>query len=353
MSPLSGNIAVTNRNGSAATPGSAGAPIAYTPTRDPALGPNAPTAPIPGMPQQQAPQVPPEQQEAPQEGQEGAPVVQEAWRLAVVAQKDKQARMRLQEARAAEARARGREEALAAREEAIRREEEQRAIWRQNPNELLRAHGYNPESALQFMLNGQQMTPEQKLAATVDAKLDEANRRNQEAINRVRDEEARREQARQQAQQREAQAYQQQEAEFAVREFKGEIAEFLQADPTYKVVTRLAGDRGVDAIFEEIDNKFRTTGKRISLKEASDTVRAQLIKNAQELVSDQEVAAQLGVSLTPSQRAMVRPPPVRTLQNNMGASTGQTLNQRPETEAEKRARVSAQIEGLFRQRRQG
>ncbi len=353
--PLSGNISVKSSNGTAN--GSAGAPLPYSPSRGDANGPAAPTAPIPGLPQAVAPMPAPAPAPAAQ-SQEPAGETEaqrEQWRAEAAArayQKDRAARQRLEAARALEARVKGEAEALAKREAALKAQEEQRTVWRQNPTELLRAHGFNPEAALQFMLNGQQLTPEQKLAATVDARLAEAERRTQEELNRIRDEEARRELSRQEQSKKAEEEFRAKEAEFAVAEFKQEIADFLEADPGYKIVTRLAGARGVDAIFDAIDEEFRNTGKRITTKQAADKVRGQLIQQAQEVIADQEVAEQLGVALRSGQPAAPgRAPPPRTLTNSLGPASNQGQVQRPETDAEKRARVTAQIEALRRQGR--
>lgn len=358
------------------------APAKYAPTRtSPSMTGN--TAPIDGVePGKPAPQVArqpppaqarqpvPEQVDGEQPAAEGAdgeggeqpgqPDPDTAWRLAIVARKDAEARKRIDAAKAAEARLKAAEDALAKREEAIKAEEARRATWRQNPAALLRDHGFVPEAALQFMLNGEKLTPEQQLAAQLDQRLEASQRQQQEEIRRLREEQATAaEQARQEEEKRQqAQLTEQQQA--AVEELQAEIGQLVEQDGKAYPLLRKAGARGISTVFarleEHSNQQLEQTGKRPLittklLERMAQQVEADARKELQETYTDPEIAAALGLpAQRPSATVPARP---RTLTNQIPAAAPARQPERPETDAERRERVKAQLDVMFRRRQQG
>ena len=357
---ISGSISVNTGAASASTPAAArGAAPVYQPSHVGGMGPAAPTAPIPGsaMPPQAPVRQAAPQEEAPETQQEEAG--RESWRLAKVAQKDKAARERLAEARAVEARIKADREALEAREAKYRERETLEAELRRNPRKALEHFGFNPEAALQFMLNGEKLTPEQQLAASVDARISESERRHQEDLQRLRDEDAEREKRREAESARESQQRAEQDHAMAIQEFKGEIVQFLEEEPGFKLIRKM-GRGGVDAVFEEIDEHYNRTaeqdrarggkgvGQRLSLKDAAELVKARALKEAQDYLADEEIATELGLR---SAQRYARPAPPTLTNRGMAPAPVTPQPQREETVQEKTERVKAFIEQQLRQGR--
>jgi hypothetical protein len=334
-------------------------PAKYVPRRmSPGMHGN--TAPIPGADQPPRvaglppqPEVPQGTQEGQQEqpGQQGDDIT---WRLGLVAQKDRKARQRQEAAKAAEARAKTREEALNAREARLAAEEEIRTEWRKNPAKLLRDHGYVPEAALQFMLNGEKLTPEQQLAATMDQRLAEADRKREEDLQRVRDEQAQRDAEREADQAKLDQQALTQEEEFGVQELQADIGAIVEGDPkAFPVLSHAEKKKpgnGVNAIFMRVqeisDEEYAQSGRRIPLTtklleraavEVEEAARVEL----QESLTDPAFAAAIGLGNRP-------PPPRRpqTITNRLEAAPERGAQEQPETETQKRARVIAYLDGM-------
>lgn len=293
-----------------------------------------------------------EQEGASEEG-DGTPGG-ESWRFAKLAEKDRQARTRLDQAKAAEARLKEQGDALARREAAIAAEETKRATWRTNPAQLLRDHGFVPESALQFMLNGEKLSPEQKLALDVDQRLEQERGARVKDLEQLRQEQAQRDQEREQADREQEEREQTSQQQAAVAELHADIGDVVSGDPKSFPLLHRAGERAGPAVFQRLneisDKTMRETGRRPPvttkmIERAAADVEAAARKEMQETLSDPNVASVLGVNRT-------APRQQRTLSNDMPQRQSVTEQQeRPETEAEKRERVKREIEASWQRRK--
>ena len=190
------------------------------------------------------------------------------------------------------------------------------------------------------MLNGEKLTPEQQLAATVDAKLTDAEKRHQEELKALREETDRKEKERAAQAEKDREAQRLADEQAAIREFKAEIAEVIAADPEGFEILNMAGDRGVEVVFSYIDDQFAKTGKRVSVKDAAAAVEQAEIDQARGFVQrSKKLAALYGAPVA-------RQPAPRTLSNRMPPAPP-TTEQRPETAQQRRDRVKAQIDQIF------
>jgi hypothetical protein len=353
--PLSGNIT------SKEAPGPK-----FTPTRASA-GMTGQTAPIPGMAETPAPGTPPgeqqQQQQAPeggeqqQQGQEGEQKRPDGWRLAKVAEKERLARERISEAKTAEANARKALEELEQRRGAVGVNEEQDRSFRRDPEALLRHFGYNPEGVLQFLLNGRQLTPEQKLAADFDERLRQTEKK---AETRIEEIERKAQEARQKEDEEENAQELRQEQERTrqvIADTYAEIEDVVKASngADFPLVKRaIERGRGLDAVYEQLqfisDEQYKETGRRppittrlyeMALKQVEEAAREEL----RETVGDPGISRALGFSNPPAL------PPRRptTLPSNLRGRGAPAPVQDPEppvneTEAQKRARVLGQVD---------
>lgn len=336
-----------------AAPAGAPAPAAkYSPART-SPGMTGNTAPLPNAPapQQQAPAEPGQEEQQESGTEEQQPDADLSRRLGIVAQKDRKARERLDEARAAEASVKAREEQLAAREASLKAEEERRAGWRKNPKALLQDHGFVPEAALQFMLAGEKLSPEQRLAITVDERLAAERAAVDERLEAMR-EEQRQEQAKREAEDAE-QAKQElsQQEQIAVQELQADIGEIVAGDPKAFALVRKAGKNGIAAVYEHLstisDQQYKEMGRRPPittkmLERAAREIEAAARKEMQEAMADPDWSQAVGVGTV---RQAVAP---RTLTNRLPpATTPPPAGERQETEAEKRERVKRELDGIF------
>jgi len=346
--PLSGSISISPQTVAATTPAQArGAPATYQPKHSDAGGPLAPTAPIPGVAPAPSRVALGQTQEGEEQVDTGQPAEgSDAWRLAQLAQKDKLARQRSEEARRMEARARAAQEEIRKQQEAfearLQEFEQRQERWRRDPAALLRDNGFNPEAALQFMLNGEKLTPEQQAAALVDARLREAQRQQQAEAAALREELARNQKTAEEQRRRAEEAERNQEAEAAIADFKGEISEVIQADPEAYEILGQMGERGVNAVFDHIDKAFTETGKRMSVKQAAAEMENMAVEDAREWLGKSKKLA--GLAGAPFRAAVPR-----TLTNRIAASPGPAPQPQPgETSAQQRDRVRAVVEAALR-----
>lgn len=336
-----------------------GGPAKYVPTRNtPGMAPN--TAPIdersmpPGTNPGAAAGAPGADEHAPggeQDGEEGRP---ESWRFAKLAEKDKAARDRLDRAKAAEAALKTRQDELAQREASLKAEEDRRAAWKRNPAQLLRDHGFVPEAALQFMLSGEKLTPEQELAMRVDQRVEEATRKSAEEVERLRQEQLEREQQRDEEARRQERAELAEQERAAVDELHGDIAEVVTGDAKAFPLLQRSGERAAPAVFKRLseisEKQMKETGRRPPIttkmiERAAAEVEAAARAELQEALADQNVAASLGVGRVAPPRAQ------RQLTNAMPTRqsvTEETPGQ--ETEQQKRDRVTGMIRDSWRRR---
>lgn len=259
----------------------------------------------------------------------------ESWRLAALSQKEKAAREAAAQAKAdREAAAQERAAANQLREEMRQRE----AMYRQDPMRLLQDHGFDYDSVTRFVAQGG-WSPEQQQAAR-EAARDQAIRElarqqqaDREALQKQREADA--QAAREREEQTQAQAREQ-----AVVEFKQEISDFVNAEPdTYEMV-RLAGPNAIEQVFARIEEHFEKTGQRLPTKDAAEQVEAALVAEAEKII---EASKKLRSKFAPPP-----PPPgpaARTLSNDLKPTPAAAPpGGRQETEAERRARVTAAIE---------
>lgn len=258
----------------------------------------------------------------------------ESWRLAALSQKERAARESAAAAKTdREAAAKDRADAEAIRQQFAQRE----AAYRQDPMRLLQDYGYDYNAVTQYVAQGG-WSPEQQqaaqLAATRQAVQELARRQDADRQGLQAQREADAKAA------RDAQAKAQEEAQTnAVVEFKGELSAFVAAEPdTYEMI-RLAGPNALEAIFDRISDHFEKTQTRLSNKDAADAVEAELVAEAEKII---EASKKLKSRFGPPPAA---PPTSRTLTNQMRPPppAAPPPNGKPETDAERRARVVGQI----------
>lgn len=291
----------------------------FTPSRQ-SVGMTGQTAPIPGMTpaaepaapgQQQAPQQREGEQQPGQEGQEGGEQEQQggqSWRLAAVAKKEQQARARITEAKQAEADAKKALAELEQRRGQVAPTEDQDRTFRRDPEALLRHYGYAPEGVLQFLLNGRQLTPEQRLAADFDERLRQQDKTNEQRLEALRKEQEARAQQEEQQETQESLREEQQRERQAMADTFAEIEDVVKASSAkdFPLVKRaIEKGRGLDAVFEQLqhisDRQHQETGRRPpitgrlyeqAIREVEEAARAEL----RETVSDPETARALGLN---------------------------------------------------------
>jgi len=263
----------------------------------------------------------------------------ESWRLAALSQKEKAIRESAAQAKADRA-------AAQADREAVQREKEQWAqrqnIYRQNPLQLLQDHGFDYDGVTRFVAQGG-WSQEQQAAAQQAAQVQAINElaRRQEADRQERI--AQREADQKAAADRETEEKTQSEQE-AITEFKQELSDFVKAEPDAYEMIGLAGQGAMDAIFARIEEHYQKTGERLSNKAAADAVEADLIVEAERVIN---ASKKLKGKFAPP-----APPPApvsRTLTNAMKPPVA-AQPAHPENEAERRARVTRQIEQAWGRR---
>ena len=291
----------------------------------------APPPPAP-PPRQAAPPAPP-----PQEGQEEVaeePEEQiESWRVAAIAKKEAAARRLAQEAKA------DREAAERAREETrtqVAGIQQRIELLRTDPNAFIREFGLDYYNRLSQHIASGGFTPEQEQARTIQGhqtQLGEAERRIAEIEKKVEERAAalekkledRRTQEQEESEQR------------AVEEFKGEIADFVKAEGVFPLVDA-AGNNAIDEVFSVVEAHYAKTGQRLGMKEACEVVNGKLLEEARRVVAIPGVRE----ALFPDMRAP-RPAP-RTITNKLQAQTAPVAARGPESDQERRQRVTREIE---------
>lgn len=284
--------------------------------------------------------------ETPAPGKEGeAPEAKvEAWRLASLAKKEKAARERAEEARRAEQGLKARQAELEARETRVREAEEARQkkmqAYRANPLELLREYGLDYNQVSEFVARGQ-WTPEQATAFAIKQAQETAAAAAAETA-QLRQEQAEREAKLRKELEERDQTTRSAQADGAVQAFKSEIAEFIQADPeAYELMGRDL-PAAVEAMYEYVDEQFEKTGKMVSKKAAAEYIEGRIFDELNKVITTTKKFGKL--------QPAARPP--QTLRNNLGATRAAPQEERgQETEAERRARVTKEIEQVWAARR--
>jgi hypothetical protein len=337
--PISGTI-------SAATPGpnvtSTPVPVKFAPTTAPALdvglAPST-TAPAPAGAPQAAP--PP-----PEAGDQAKEPQLESWRIAAIAKKEAAAR------RAADAAKADREAAEKAREEAKQSRlslQNEINLLRQDPDQFLRVFGVDYYNRLSQHIAQGGFSPEQlqaKAAQDTQARLTEAERRiaetAQQAEERVKAMETRL------ADQKKAEAAALADGE--VERFKGSIGEFLKSQPDALALVAKAPE-GVEAVYRAIEEHFNATGQELGFQQAAEVVQGKFIQEARDFLSDPKVAALIFPRGVGGQ-FLPRATPAPTLTNRMQPPGAPPAAPRaPESEQERRARVTSEIEAAWRTRK--
>jgi hypothetical protein len=287
------------------------------------------------------PVVPPPAPEPKAEEKAPEPVKEvESWRLAALSQKEKAIRESAAQAKADRA-------AAQAEREAVQRERqawaERQSIYRQNPLQLLQDHGFDYDGVTRFVAQGG-WSPEQQAAAQQAAQIQAINElaRRQEADRQAFI--AQREADLKAAQEREEQERTQAEQE-AVTEFKEELSSFVKAEPDAYEMIGLAGQGAMDAIFARIEEHYQKTGERLSNKAAADAVEAELIAEAEKVIN---ASKKLKGKFAPPPAPP--PPTTRTLTNAMKPPVAPPPTGHTESEQERRARVTRQIEQAWGRR---
>ena len=280
-----------------------------------------------------------------------------AERIAAAARRDRVARDERRAARAereALRAERGRVQARAAELDAqVKTSAEQRARYQKDPAALLQDYGWQPETALQYMVQGQKLTPEQKLAE-LESELQQTRQMTQKEVQDLEQRTAQALAEREAEQTKQADQARQSQVQAAVEAMKGDIAEVIAGDQNLKLM-RTAGPRGVEAVYARIeqwsDRAYQQSGRRplITTKvieaavadietEARDEIRERVL-------SDPDLLRDMGV--LPGVRMAPAP---RTIAQNMPPAPGvqrqQQEQQRRETDSERRARVVAALEAL-------
>lgn len=270
-----------------------------------------------------------------------APKEVESWRLAALSQKEKAIREQAAQAKADRAAAQAEREAVQRERQAYA---ERQNVYRQNPLQLLQDHGFDYDGVTRFVAQGG-WSPEQQAAAQQAAQVQAINElaRRQEADRQAFI--AQREADLKAAQEREEQERTQAEQE-AVAEFKQELADFVKAEPDAYEMISLAGPNAMDAVFTRIEEHYQKTGERLSNKAAADAVEADLVAEAERVIA---ASKKLKSKFAPPPPPPAPPPVTRTLTNAMKPPVA-AAPPAHENEAERRARVTRQIEQAWGRR---
>ena len=269
----------------------------------------------------------------------------DAWRLASLAQKEKAARARAEEAKKAEQGLKARMAEIEARETRMRQAEENHqrklAAYRANPLELLREYGLDYNQVSEYVARGN-WSPEQAQAMALRQAQETAITAAQQ-VEALRKEQAEREAALRKELEDKEVAGKKDQVTQAVQSFKNEIGSFLEAEPESYELSNRDLPVAIEAVYEYIDEQYAKTGKVISTKAAADYVESRIFDELQKIFTGTKKFGNAG-------KPAAKPP--ATLSNRLRPAAATAPEERgQETEAERRARVVAEIEQAWAARR--
>lgn len=211
-------------------------------------------------------------------------------------------------------------------------------MMRRDPAAYINEFGLDHYNAVSQVIAQGGYTPEQmqqRQLATTQAMLREQAERQAALEKRTEERLAAQEASSKAARQQEAQQLEQ----AAVQEFMGDIQEFVNTEPGFRLIAK-AGPNAIRAVYQEIDQHYeRTRGaEKLPMRVAAERVRDRLEQEAREYLEDPEIGQRLGYRGAPVPRAVPR-----QLNNSMGPVPA-PRPQRPESEAERQARVISEIQ---------
>lgn len=207
-----------------------------------------------------------------------------------------------------------------------------RTGYKTNPLAALDDAGLSYKELTDYILNNQQISPEQKLKA-----LEEKFESKIEALERQREEER-------QATQRRYEEQQAQREQQVISEFKGEIASYVATHKDTYELTNLYDS--ADLVYDTVDAYYEKSGKVLSIPEACDLVEKYLESQVEKSLKTKKLSARLPKA--PTEPTVERPTPDtpaprRTLNNQTYTSSTPSVVS-PKVENDRMARALAALD---------
>lgn len=205
-----------------------------------------------------------------------------------------------------------------------------RSSYKTNPMSALEDAGLSYKEITDYILNNQQISPEQKLAA-----LEEKFESKIQAMERQREEERRlyEERAEQERLARE---------QATIAEFKTEIGSYVSKHKDTYELTHLYDSS--DLVYDTVEAYYDQSGKVLSIPEACDLVEKYLEKQVEKSLQTKKLSSRLTKSDTPPDVAQKsEPAPRRSLNNQTYTSSTPTVVS-PKVENDRMARAMAALD---------
>lgn len=206
-----------------------------------------------------------------------------------------------------------------------------RSGYKSNPLSALEDAGLSYKELTDYILNNQQISPEQKLKA-----LEEKFESKIEALERQRQEER-------EAQQRRYEEQQAQREQQVIEEFKSEISSYIVSHKDTYELTNLYDSS--DLVYDTVDAYYEKSGKVLSIPEACDLVEKYLESQVEKSLKTKKLSARLPKASEPTDKrpAPEAPAPRRTLNNQTYTSSTPTVVS-PKVENDRMARAMAALD---------
>lgn len=206
-----------------------------------------------------------------------------------------------------------------------------RSTYKTNPLSALEDAGLSYKELTDYILNNQQISPEQKLKA-----LEEKFESKIEALERQREEER-------QAAQRRYEEEQAAREHHVIEEFKGEISSYISTHKDTYELTNLYDS--ADLVYDTVDAYYAKSGKVLSIPEACDLVEKYLESQVEKSLQTKKLSSRLNKAPEPTDKrpAPETPAPRRTLNNQTYTSSTPTVVS-PKVENDRMARAMAALD---------
>lgn len=206
-----------------------------------------------------------------------------------------------------------------------------RSSYKTNPLAALEDAGLSYKELTDFILNNQQISPEQKLKALEEKFEDKISRL-----------EAQREEERKLAEQREAERQAQRE-QAVIEEFKTEIGSYVAKNKDQFELTHLYDSS--DLVYDTVEAYYEQSGKVLSIPEACELVEKYLEKQVEKSLQTKKLSSRLTPkeSAEPAEPRANVPAPKRTLNNQNYTSSTPSLVA-PKVESDRMARALAALD---------
>jgi hypothetical protein len=231
-----------------------------------------------------------------------------APKFAALAKKEKEIIQRQRATKELEAKIREREEKLA-------QSEKGRPA---NPIEALQRAGYSYDDAVNFILNGQKLTPDQEVKSVRDE------------IQAFKADQEKKEKLREAAEL----AKQQSQYEETIENFKQEINGFVDQNASEYELIKI--NEASHLIYDTIEEHFTRTKKVLSTKEAADMVEAYLEDQVKKVAATNKFKSKIMPQAAPKQEEQSKEPS-KTLSNSMTSSAASLLPAKTEQDRMQRA----------------